>query len=41
MSPVGVVEGREKITIIDDVTFEHRDEHEGGGGVGECDDRFG
>ena len=38
-SPVGVVEERDKIRIIHDMIFEHRDGH--GGGVGECDDILG
>ena len=36
VSPVGVVEVREHIIIILDMTFEERDGH--GGGVGECVD---
>ena len=37
VSPTGVGEERESITIIHDMTFEHRAR----GGVGECDDRLG
>lgn len=39
VSPVEVVDGRENIRIIHEMTFKRRDGN--GGGVDECDDRLG